>query len=94
MSDIDRGIKADALLNDPILSEAFAGVREAILRQIEQAPIRDRDGVHELKLMLKLLADVRANLNKAVQDGKLAEATIKRDVASRARRAFDTWRTT
>jgi hypothetical protein len=34
-------------------------------------------GAHELKLMLKLLSDVRANLEQAVMDGKLAAAELK-----------------
>jgi len=88
-SDIDKGIKAEALLNDPVLIGAFDGVRDAILRQIEQAPMRDREGVHELKLMLKLLQDVKANLNKAAQDGKLSQAVVQRDAATRFRRMFN-----
>jgi len=76
---INRAIKAEALLNDATLTEAFANVRLGILRKIEEAPLRDHDGVHELKLMLKLLHDVRANLTRAVNDGKMAEVQIERE---------------
>lgn len=76
---ISRAAKAQALLDDATLTEAFANVRNAILRKIEEAPLRDHEGVHELKLMLKLLGDVRANLGKALNDGKMAEVQIERE---------------
>jgi hypothetical protein len=75
--ELDRGIKAEKLIKDPILDEAFSLVRSAIIEKWEMTPLRDRDGAHELKLMLKLLGDVRANLEQAVVDGKLAAAELK-----------------
>jgi hypothetical protein len=75
--DLDRGVKAEKLLNDPVLNEAFDLVRQAIHERWEASPMRDRDGAHELKLMLKLLGDVRANLEQAVTDGKLAATELK-----------------
>lgn len=75
--DRDRGAKAERLLNDPTLSEAFDLVRVAIVDQWAACPIRDKDGAHELKLMLKLLGDVRANLERAIADGKLAAVELE-----------------
>ena len=75
--DIDRGAKAERLLADPMLVESFDLVRTAIIEKWESTPLRDRDGAHELKLMLKLLGDVRANLEQAVNDGKLAAAELR-----------------
>ena len=86
---VNRAVKAEALLNDATLNEAFGNVRQAILRKIEEAPLRDHEGVHELKLMLKLLMDVRANLTRAVNDGKMAEVQIERESRfSRARKVI------
>ena len=68
---IDRAIRAERLLNDEDLKQAFSDVKKAIHDQWEKAPLRDEQGAHELKLMLKLLSDVRANLVRAVADGKL-----------------------
>lgn len=76
-ADLDRGQRAERLLNDPMLTEAFALVKQAIVESWEAAPLRDKDGAHELKLMLKLLGDVRANLEQALQDGKLAAAELQ-----------------
>lgn len=73
---ISRAAKAQALLNDPELTAAFNAVRDALLKRIEDCPIRDRDGVHESKLMLKLLNDVRANIQSVVNTGKVIESRI------------------
>lgn len=75
--DIERGAKAEKLIKDSMLTEAFDLVRSAIIEKWETTPLRDKDGAHELKLMLKLLGDVRANLEQAVNDGKLAAAELK-----------------
>lgn len=76
-ADLDRGTRAERLLSNPLLIEAFDLVRNAIIARWEDAPIRDKEGAHELKLQLKLLSDVRANLEQAVADGKLAAAELK-----------------
>ncbi len=64
-------------MSDSLLTESFDLVRTAILEKWELTPLRDKEGAHELKLMLKLLGDVRANLEQAVADGKLAAAELK-----------------
>ena len=66
-----RAAKAQALLNDPELNNAFDAVRKSIHDMWEQTPIRDRDGAHELRLMLKLLDDVKANIQSVVNTGKV-----------------------
>lgn len=76
--DIDRGIKAAKLIEDPLLKEAFNSVRSAITEAWAEAPIRDKDGHHELKLMLKLLADVEGYFNRAIVDGTFAAEELKR----------------
>lgn len=74
---IDRAVKADKLLNDPLLNEAFDNVRQAIFETIEHTPIRDAEGLTSLRLSLKLLQDVRANLKQVLNDGKVAEFRIE-----------------
>lgn len=71
-ADLDRANRARAIIDNPTYQESFDLVRQAIIEQWEATPIRDRDGAHELKLMLKLLGDTRANLERAIADGKLA----------------------
>lgn len=74
--DITRGAKAQALLQNPVFTEAFDSVSQAIHDQWANCPVRDRDGAHELRLMLKLLTDVRAVFELAVTDGKEARRRI------------------
>ena len=83
---ISRAAKAQALINDPELIAAFQTMREILLKRIEEAPIRDREGVHECKLQLKLLSDVRANLHSVINTGKVIESRIA--TLERARRGL------
>lgn len=82
---IDRAQKAERILNDPLYVESFELTRQAIFQQIERTPIRDDEGLKHLRLCLKLLQDVKANLTSVLNDGKVAEFNIqqqKRDAAS------------
>ena len=74
---LERGARAKQLLEDPLFNEAFTLVAQAIHEKWESAPLMDRDGAHELKLMLKLLADVRANIELALSDGQMAADKLK-----------------
>lgn len=76
MADVDReplnrAAKAQALLSDPELNAAFDAVRAAIFAKIESCPIRDADGLLTLRLQLKLLADVKANIQSVINTGKV-----------------------
>jgi hypothetical protein len=74
---IVAGTRAQRLLEDPALVKAFDEVRAGIIERWESAPLRDTEGHHELKLMLRLLQDVRGNLELAVQNGKLAADELR-----------------
>lgn len=76
--DVTRAQQAKHLLDNPIYQESIKSVREAIIKAWSDAPIRDVDGQHELKLMLKLLTDLENNILRAVNDGKLAQIEIER----------------
>lgn len=87
---IDRAHKAERLLNDPLLADAFEGVRKAIFTQIENNPIGDREALHEWRIMLKLLRDVKANLESAIRDGKVIAARANEaEKTSKLRRLFN-----
>ena len=74
---LERANRAEKLLNDPLLIEAFDSVRNSIIKTIESAPIRDHEGVHECLLMLKLLPGVRSYLKQALNDGKVVIAALE-----------------
>lgn len=71
------GVEAQRLLDDPTLTKAFVDVETAIHHRWASSPVRDKDGQYELRLMLKLLGDLRANLEQAVADGKMAANELK-----------------
>lgn len=77
--EIQRGIQAQSILDSEIYQESVSAVRQAIISQWEQCPIRDQEGQHELKLMLKLLGDLQANLKTVMETGKLAKVQIERE---------------
>ena len=68
---LERASRAEKLLADPLLSDAFELVRTTLIQKIEEAPIEDAEGVHQLRLMLKLLRSARGHLEQAVRDGKV-----------------------
>lgn len=76
-AEITTGTRAQRLLEDEVLTKAFEDVRLAIIERWESAPLRDSEGHHELKLMLRLLSDVRGNLELAVHNGKLAAEALR-----------------
>lgn len=68
---VSRAQQAERLLKDPLLSEAFEKVRQAILAKFEQSPVRDSEGREHLFKMLKALNDARGYLEQAIQDAKV-----------------------
>lgn len=76
---IAKAEKADRILQDPLFIEAFENTRQAIFAQIERTPIRDDEGLKHLRLCLKLLTDVRANLVAVLNDGKVEEFRIEQN---------------
>lgn len=73
---LSRAAKAAALLADPEMQAAFAAVREALRDQMEACPIRDAEGFMALRLQLKLLGDLRANIESVMNTGKLVQHRI------------------
>jgi len=74
---VDRGVRAERILNDPLVVDAFNVVAATLHAAWEAAPIRDREGQHELKLMLKLLSDLKGYFDLAISDGQLAAEEIR-----------------
>jgi hypothetical protein len=84
MNKLERAEKAQRLINDAEFVDAFARTRQAIFDQIERTPIRDDEGLKHLRLCLKLLNDVKANVIAVINDGKVEQFNIeqqKREVA-------------
>jgi hypothetical protein len=48
--------------------------------------MRDTEGAEKLRIMLKLLNDVRANLEGAISDGKVTQFRLSQDEQDKKRR--------
>lgn len=77
--EVQRGRDAQLIIENPIFAESFALVRAGIVNAWADGPIRDKEGAHELKLMLKLLTDVEANIKRVMETGKMAVIQLERD---------------
>jgi hypothetical protein len=69
---LDRANKALAVLENPIYAEAWENTRQSIIALIEKTPLSDTETAERLRICLKLLRDVRANLELMVNQGKIA----------------------
>jgi hypothetical protein len=76
-NEIAQGNNAERVLTD--VSPYFDMVEAAILDAWKKSPVADEKGQHELRLMLKLLGDLKANIKTAIDTGKLAKVQIERE---------------
>lgn len=77
--ELRRGDMARLVLENPIYVETMQSLRDGIMQAWENAPIRDKEGQNELKLMLKLLGDLQRNIETVMQTGKMAKIQIERE---------------
>lgn len=70
MSEFDRAGKARALLNDPIFQEAFSTVEQSIHKAWAETATYKKDQLHELKLMLSVVKNVRKSIEAVAREGK------------------------
>jgi hypothetical protein len=71
------GVQAERILEE--VSPYFDMVENAILDKWKESPIADKEGQHELRLMYKLLGDLKANIRTAIDTGKMAQIQIERE---------------
>ena len=87
--EINRSDEAKRILDSEVFQAAEQGVRSAIMHKWATSPIADKEGQHELRLMLKLLDDLLLNFKAALNDGVLARVEITRQ--SKMERMKRTW---
>lgn len=74
--DIQRGLAAEELLANSTFNWALAEVRKGLCDAWAASPIRDIDGQHELRLLLKALSDLEGVLRSTIAAGKLAKIEV------------------
>jgi hypothetical protein len=70
---ISRGARAEALLKNDLLQEAFARLEQDYLDAWKISPARDTDGRERLWQAVNIVAKVRDHIVKVVNDGKLSQ---------------------
>lgn len=86
---IDRATKAQAVLSSPLYQESYELCRKAILARIEACPMSDITAAEDLRKCLKLLKDVRRNLEAVMSHGKIASFEVAQE-EKRKKDAFNT----
>ena len=82
----EQADRAQKLVNDPTLQEAFRNVREKYRDLIEATPLSDTEALLDIRKMLHLLNDVESNLHQMIQDGHLEDFRQEQKV-----RGIDKW---
>lgn len=68
---LEQSFKAKAVLESPAFQGAFSDCRTAIIARLEACSLTDTQTAEDLRRCLKLLKDVKLNLETAVNSGKL-----------------------
>jgi hypothetical protein len=76
--DLDRGALAESLLSNDAFKQAVTECEQTIHNAWAACPVRDIDGAHQLRLMLKSLADIVGLLEACVDNGKSAAEELER----------------
>ena len=83
-----RALRAQKLLDDELMAEAFNGLEEAYIKAWRATTIDDHAGREKLFLAINVVGKVRDHLTGIVNNGKLAAAELKQlaETAERRRR--------
>jgi hypothetical protein len=79
MTPVERADKAKAILDSPLYQEAYDGVRAAIIERIEKCSLTDTQTAEDLRRCLKLLKDVRLNMEVMVNHGKIERFKLEQE---------------
>ena len=75
--DINKGNRAQLLLEDPILKEAFEVMEREMVEAWAASPARDVNGRENAFKMVHAIRKTRDLLRSYVSNGKLADAEIR-----------------
>jgi hypothetical protein len=84
-ADLARRARAEALLGDELLQEAFARLEERYIDEWRVSQFRDTDARERLWQAVNILRKVKDHLAKIVGDGKLAQREIDQLAEKRKR---------
>ena len=86
MNALEKAARAKELLEDPVFREAFNGVRNGLVSQLESCPFADKDLQHDITITLQLLKRIKGSLERFFADGVVEhKALAQKDWIERAR---------
>ncbi len=74
--DRTRGVRAKELLDNELVQEALATLKDEYVKAWEASPARDSEGREKLWVMVKLVDKFRGHLEQVWESGKLADAQL------------------
>jgi hypothetical protein len=74
-----RGADAERILADPLVIEVLGTMEARVFDGIKDCPIRDDEGLKNLRLLLKVIEDFRQNFRTIIETGKMADIQIRQD---------------
>lgn len=86
--EIQRGHKANLLLNDDLYKEACKHVEEEVFRLFKEVSPQDVDALKHIKAMQYFHAKYQAFFSKCVTDGKIAQINLEAKKKSLKERVF------
>src|SRR5690242_3072040 len=83
---VGRAARADALLKDELLTEAFKQLEGSYIAMWRSSFFDDTAGREKLFLAINVIGKVRDHLTKIVSDGHLAETELRKIVEAAERK--------
>ena len=74
--DVSRGVRAEALLRDELLVEAFEALPKAYFEGWRASPARDTDGRERLWQAAQIVGLVKRHLETIIANGSLARREL------------------
>jgi hypothetical protein len=77
-TEIERGIRADQIMNDPVMVQAREHIESELWRLFKSAVPTDHEALSQIKSMQYMHGKYEAFLKSCINDGKLARIEIER----------------
>jgi hypothetical protein len=75
--EIQRGIDAQRLIEEPLLIEAFEKIEQEVFEAWRTSPVRDQEAREKLYLTQAMLTKLKLHLQSVMETGMLAATTAQ-----------------
>ena len=89
LKDVDRGARAQRILNDELVVDALAKIRSAIFQRWQDCSVKDTESQIELKHLLTVLTNFETYFRRAISSGEFSANELEkaRTMKEKMRRA-------